>query len=65
MNANAGHGIAVSGEDTALRANVANKNQGYGIDADDVEVVIDLGGNRASGNGNAPPECTGPVNCSG
>jgi Periplasmic copper-binding protein (NosD) len=56
----AADGIAVAAPGTALGLNVALKNAALGINA--VGGVRDLGGNRASGNGNAA-QCVG-VRCS-
>jgi hypothetical protein len=56
---NAADGIAVVAPGTALGFNVALKNAALGINANGAR---DLGGNRATGNGNAA-QCAG-VSCS-
>jgi parallel beta-helix repeat protein len=50
-------GFSVFGALSALGSNSANDNGDYGIEAPG---AIDLGGNRAAGNGN-PQQCTGVV----
>ncbi len=52
-----GDGFAVTGVGDQLKANIANQNHRWGINAPN---AIDLGGNRASGNGNGP-QCVGVV----
>jgi hypothetical protein len=51
-------GFDVEAPGTRLRRNTANDNGDFGIEA--VQGVIDLGGNRASGNGN-PLQCLNVV----
>ena len=53
-NKNTDDGIRVAAPGTRIARNTANNNTNYGIEA--VPGVIDLGGNRASGNGN-PLQC--------
>jgi large repetitive protein len=53
-NNNTNDGIQVSAPGTRIARNTANNNTNLGINA--VPGVIDLGGNRASGNGN-PLQC--------
>lgn len=52
-----GDGFAVTGVGDQLKANTANHNHRWGINAPN---AIDLGGNRASGNG-TDPQCVGVV----
>lgn len=55
-----GDGIVSDDTDLALGDNTATRNTGWGIHAPN---ATDLGGNRASGNGN-DPQCVG-VDCAG
>jgi hypothetical protein len=50
-----GDGFSITGVGDQLKANTANRNHRWGINAPN---AIDLGGNRASGNGNTP-QCVG------
>jgi parallel beta-helix repeat protein len=52
-----GSGIFVDDQGIGLRSNIATRNTDWGIYAPH---SIDLGGNRASGNGNSP-QCVGVV----
>ena len=52
-----GDGFSITGVGDQLKSNTANKNHRWGISAPN---AIDLGGNRAAGNGNNP-QCVGIV----